>query len=233
MKCHMTTNYEITSIKQEKIPILRMEPETRGPLVVVVPSIFGIGSDVVEYAKTFSESGALVYVMDSFWREDSGSLPIPDGTSRAMKRMHQVDPENVVGDLICAVTHGRKQPLCNGSVILLGICFGGRFVIKATSSIKIQGLATWHGGGLLSVLHSSDLENVHVEMDFGETDSLIPLSDVQEIRNSLQYVQNIHIRTHANSGHGFTHTDTVKFNDKAARHARKGVLDLIDTFQSM
>ena len=229
----MTTNYEITSSKQEKIPILRIEPVTLGPLVVIVPSIFGIGSDVVEYAKIFSEAGGLVYVMDSFWREDSGPLPIPHEVSRAMKRMHQVDSENVIGDLICAVKHGKKESLCNGSVILLGICFGGRFVVKATAQTKVHGLATWHGGDLLSVLHASDLKNVHIEMDFGETDPLIPLSDVQKIRDSLQYVQNIQIRTHANSGHGFTHLNTMKYNDKAAQYARKGVLDLIDTFQNV
>lgn len=228
----MTTNFVITSGKQEKIPILRMEPTTMGPLVVIVPSIFGIGSDVVEYAKIFSKAGALVYVMDCFWREDSGPLPIPHGAPRAMKRMHQVDPENVIGDLICGVKHGLMESLCNGSVILLGICFGGKFVVKATEQTKIHGLATWHGGELLSVLHSSDLENVHIEMDFGESDPLIPLSDVQKIRASLHYVQNIHIRTHPNSGHGFTHLDTIKYNDKAAQHAKKGVLDLIEMFQT-
>ena len=232
MRCLVTTNYEITSSKQSRIPILRIEPKGVGPLVVIVPSIFGIGSDVVEYAKIFSQAGSCVYVMDSFWRESPGPLPIPNGSSRAMKRMHQVDPENVIGDLMCAIEHGRKESFCNGSVILLGICFGGKFVVKVTAQTKIQGLATWHGGDLLSVLHSSDLKKVHIEMDFGETDPLIPLSDVQKIRDSLQYVQNIHIRTHANSGHGFTHRDTVKYNKKASQHATKGVLDLIDTFQT-
>ena len=229
----MTTNYEIPSSTQVKLPIFRIEPQIMGPLIVIVPSIFGIGSDVVEYAKIFSQAGSCVYVMDSFWRESPGPLPIPNGSSRAMKRMHQVDPENVIGDLMCAIEHGRKESLCNGSVILLGICFGGKFVVKATAQTKIQGLATWHGGDLLSVLHSSDLKKVHIEMDFGETDSLIPLSDVQKIRSSLQYVQNIRIRTHANSGHGFTHMGTMKYNDNASQQAIHGVLSLIKTFQNM
>ena len=233
MRHCMTINYEIISSRQERIPILRIEPQSMGPLVVIVPSIFGIGSDVVEYARIFSKATALVYVMDSFWRKTPGPLPIPDGVSQAMKRMHQVDPENVIGDLMCAVEYGRKEILCNGSVILLGICFGGKFVIKATGQTKIQGLATWHGGDLLSVLPSSDLEKVNIEMDFGETDPLIPLSDVQKIRSYLRYVQNIRIRTHANSGHGFTHMGTMKYNDKAAQQSIDGVLDLINTFQTI
>ena len=71
----MTTNYEIISGKQERIPILRVESKKTGPLVVIVPSIFGIGSDVVEYAKVFSKAGGLVYVMDSFWRENGVLFP--------------------------------------------------------------------------------------------------------------------------------------------------------------
>ena len=73
--------------------------------------------------------------------------------------------------------------------------------------------------------------NVHVEMDFGEIDPLIPLSDVEKIRSSLTHIQNIHIRTHANLGHGFSHTDTIKYNDKASKQATKGVLGLINTFE--
>ena len=70
-------------------------------------------------------------------------------------------------------------------------------------------------------------------MDFGDTDPLIPLSDVQKICSSLQYVQNTRIRTHANSGHGFTHTGTMKYNDTAAKRSINGVLDLINKFQNV
>lgn len=229
----MATNYEINSHEQEKIPIFRVEPKSMGSLVVIVPSIFGIGPDVIEYAKVFSESGALVYAMDSFWREQPGPLSIPSGAPLAMKRMHQVNPDHVLEDLLCAIEHGRHESLCNGSVILLGICFGGKFVVKATAQTTVQGIATWHGGDLLSVFHSSDLEKVHVEMDFGENDPLIPLSDVEKILSALQYVQNIQIRTHANSSHGFTHKGTMKYNEEAAQQAVKGVLSLIKTCQTV
>ena len=228
----MATNYEITS-HQENIPVLRLEPKSMGPLVVIVPSIFGIGPDVIEYAETFSESGALVYAMDSFWREHPGPLSIPSGAPLAMKRMHQVNPDHVLEDLLCAIEHGRHESLCNGSVILLGICFGGQFVVKATAQTKIQGMATWHGGDLLSVLHQTDLEKVLVQMDFGDIDPLIPLSDVEQIRSALQNVQNIQIRTHANSTHGFTHKGTMKYNELGAQQAVKGVLSLIKTCQTV
>ena len=77
----------------------------------------------------------------------------------------------------------------------------------------MQGLATWHGGSLLSVLEPSMLDEVHIEMDFGEADLLIPLSDVEKIQALFRNHPNIKIRTHEKSGHGFTHTGTVKYNE--------------------
>ena len=48
------------------MPILRVEPTDPGPLLVIVPSIFGIGTDVVEYMLAFASEGALVYVLIPF-----------------------------------------------------------------------------------------------------------------------------------------------------------------------
>ncbi len=36
------------------MPILRVEPTDPGPLLVIVPSIFGIGTDVLDYAVAFA-----------------------------------------------------------------------------------------------------------------------------------------------------------------------------------
>ena len=99
-----------------------------------------------------------------------------------MKRMREVDSNQVSTDLISAIESGRGERLCNGDVLLLGICFGGQFVVQATQKGGVQGLVTWHGGSLLSVLEPSMLDEVHIEMDFGEADPLIPLSDVEKIQ---------------------------------------------------
>ena len=107
-------------------------------------------------------------------------LPIPNGVSQAMTRMHKVDPENVIADIMCAIDHGKKESLYVMGTLSFWELLWWKIVVKATAQTKIHGLATWHGGDLLSVLPSSDLENVHVEMDFGEIDPLIPLSDVEK-----------------------------------------------------
>ena len=57
---------------------------------MIVPSIFGIGTDVVDYAVAFANEGAL-YALIPFWRNAPGPLPIPSGAPQAMKRMREVD----------------------------------------------------------------------------------------------------------------------------------------------
>ena len=225
-------NHTIALSEHEVMPVLRVAPADKGPLLVIVPSIFGIGPDVVAYARIFAEAGALVYVLDSFWRESPGPLPIPSGAPKALKRMQEVDPDKVFTDVLSATAAGKTELSCNGSVILLGICFGGQFVVEAAKNGGVQGLATWHGGNLLSVLEPSTLEGIHIEMDFGEIDPLIPLADVQKIQEFFRNHNNIQIRTHETSGHGFTHTDTVKYNANAAVQAKNGVLKLIEKFRT-
>ena len=223
----MPTNYLLSSAQTESFSILRVPPARKGPLLVIVPSIFGIGPDVTGYAQDFAKAGALVYVLDSFWREDPGPLPIPSESRRAVRRMQAVDPDNVLADILTAVDHGRTDQSCNGSVILLGICFGGRFAWRAASKTPVQALAAWHGGGMLADIKQNTPEAAHLELDFGEADPLIPLSVVDQIRGILHGRENTHIRTHPNSGHGFTHTGTVKYNAQAAKHAKDAVLRLI------
>ena len=228
----MTTNFAVGTNQQESIPIFRALPKEPGPLLVIVPSIFGIGPDVIQYAESFAQAGALVYVLDSFWRVDSGPLPIPQGSRRAMQRMHMVDPRNVLSDVLSAIEYGKSDDLCTGSVLVLGICFGGAFAVQAASRMKIDGLATWHGGNLLSVLDPNALGNTHIQMDFGKVDPLIPITDVRTIQSALQHLKNVNIRVHEASGHGFTHTGTVKYNSLAAEAAQQGVLGLIETCHS-
>ena len=226
----MSTNCNIKLSSDELMPILRCAPKTPGPLLVIVPSIFGITPDVIEYAGCFQQSGALVYALDSFWRIHPGPLSIPSEAPAALKRMNEVDPETVLSDLLSAIEHGQKEDLCNGSVVLLGICFGGQYVVQAAEKTSVRGLGSWHGGHLLRAINPSMLKDVHIQMDFGAEDPLIPMSDVQKIRALLEHRPNVHIRTHPNSGHGFTHTNAPPHNANAAEQAKRGVLNLISTF---
>lgn len=208
------------------IPVERFAPSKRGPLLVIVPSIFGASPDVVEFAAEFAAAGAVVYVMDSFWREAPGPLRIGPDIEQAKRRMVRIDPEDAYADLLAVIDAGLGDDQCNGQTILLGICFGGQFVMRATQNRPISGLAAWHGAAMAPMLSPSALANTEVSLDFGANDALIPVTEVNAIRTALAG-QRATVRLHDGAGHGFTHRGTPKCVEAATTAAVDGVLGLI------
>ncbi|MEE2786706.1 MAG: dienelactone hydrolase family protein [Myxococcota bacterium] len=202
------------------------QPERPGPLVVIVPSIFGVTEDVEHYARWFSAEGALVYAMDPFTRDGQGPLRIPQDSAAAKARMGQISEDLVLKDLLATCARGLADEKCNGNLVLLGVCFGGRFVVKASQHLQPHGIAVWHGAGLTSEIDAERLSDTELSFDFGEDDPLIPLSDVDALRVSTVHL-NATIRVHAQCGHGFTHWGTEKCVRAAAEIAADAVVHMI------
>ena len=202
------------------------QPELPGPLVVIIPSIFGVTDDVQHYAKLFSDQGAVVYAMDPFYRDGQGPLRIPQDGAAAMTRMGQISDNMVLADLSVICERGLADEKCNGKLILLGICFGGRFVMKASQQITPDGIAVWHGAGLSDEIMPERLSTTELSLDFGANDPLIPLSEVDGIRASTSHL-NATIRVHEKCGHGFTHWGPEKCVRAAAEVAADAVMQMI------
>ena len=214
-----------------EIPVHRFAPATPGPLLAIIPSIYGVTPDVVHFARRFAADGALVYAIDPFWRSEPGPLHIPDDTQKALRRKQITTLADVTYDLVVALDTGLQDSECNGYALALGICFGGKPAVHAATHRHLHGIAVWHGAGLLSVLNNDSLRDTQISFDFGESDPLIPMSEVDAIAKCLPQ-HSTHIRTHPNAGHGFSHIGTVKYDDAAATRAQRGVSDLIRTFSS-
>lgn len=213
------------------IPVRRFVPEKPGPLLVLLPSIYGISPDVIAFSERFAQEGALVYAVDPFWRDSLGPLRIPEDTSMALQRKKESDPEQVYADLLAICEAGLQDEKSTGDLILLGICFGGKFALRAAQERSVSGLAVWHGSGLLPVLSSSALGDALVSMDFGAADPMIPTEEVEAIRRALE-AHASSIRLHDNAGHGFSHVGTSKCEDAAAEAAQEGVLHMICTVRA-
>ena len=206
--------------------MVTFSPERPGPLVVIVPSIFGVTDDVHHYAKLFLAEGALVYALDPFWRDGHGPLRIPQDGAAAMARMGQISDDTVLKDLLAMCARGLADEQCNGKLIVLGVCFGGRFAMKASQHIAPDGIAVWHGAGLLPEVVPERLAATELAFDFGAEDPLIPLGEVDALRSSTDHL-NATVRVHAHCGHGFTHWGTEKCVPAAAEVAAEAVVHMV------
>ena len=139
----------------------------RLPALVVVPSIFGPTPDLIALLTPLSER-ALVALPDPFWRKDGcGALPYVE-RARAVGRMQGFDPRRCTDDLAAVIDWARAHS--NGRVVLLGICFGGPFVLRFAAQGRLAAGVTWHGTRMENFLDRADEIRCPLRLHFGAAD---------------------------------------------------------------
>ncbi len=203
------------------LPLTIGRPAQPGPLLAIVPSIFGVGPDVEAWVARFAAAGALVAVFPPFWRQSTVAVDVERGArvALAQKRAHR--HEDTDADLAAVLRWGRAQPACNGRAVALGICFGGRFALRAAAAGELDAAATWHGGGLDALVGLAPQVRVPVAMDFGAADRLVPLEAVARIRSAFAEHPAVTVAVHPGAGHGFSHLGTRVGQPAAAEAAAR------------
>ncbi|NQV56809.1 MAG: dienelactone hydrolase family protein [Rhodospirillales bacterium] len=125
-----------------------------GPGVVIIPSIIGVASDIVDWADKLAAEGYVVSATDPFWRdEDSGNLEgQEDARDRAFARMGRVDQAVNVSDLEMLLNDLKSRPQCNGKVAVMGFCFGGAYAFLGAARLGIDAGIAFHSGKISPLL---------------------------------------------------------------------------------
>ncbi len=200
------------------------DPGLHLPAVVIVPSIYGVQTDLLAQMQELAEGGAWVAAMDPFYRERPGpwSYADPDG---AIERMQKTDLDAVYDDFLRLVKHARKEG--NGRVIGLGICFGGPFCFRAAGEGKLDGVVTWHGSRLDAFAAAAAKANVPFRLHFGADDRVVPPTQVKVVQKAFAGHSKTEIVVHPGAGHGFSHRDTRSFDPAAEGAAMDAVRDVL------
>ena len=223
----MTLSTVSLSVGSAELPLRVALPVRPGPLLAVVPSIFGVGPDVVGFAERFAAMGALVAVFHPFWRRSSEPSDVDRDARQALARKREHREADTLSDLEAVLNWGRIHPRSNGRTLALGICFGGRFAIQAAARGWVDAAASWHGGGIGGLCASAPEIRVPVAMDFGGADPLIPLEEVDRIRVAFQHHPRVTVAVHPGAGHGFSHVGTRAAEPAAAEAAALRVEGLL------
>jgi carboxymethylenebutenolidase len=186
--------------------VVKPEGTPRGA-VVVIQEIFGLTSHIRRVTEQYAAQGYVAIAPAMFDRlQKDVDLPytaIPEGIELMMK----LRDEQVLADAnaaIDAVAHA-------GRVGMVGYCWGGRVTYLSACHANIAAGVAYYGGGITQLL--GDKPRCPMMFHFGEKDSHIPLSDVEQIRKA--YPEGVYHLYPA--GHGFNCTDRVDF-DAASAH---------------
>jgi dienelactone hydrolase len=93
--------HHLLPVEQGELPITVARGDGTGPALVIVPSAFGVGSDLEAQMRELAADAGVVIAIDPFFREDAGPAPY-DARARVMARLQALDRERAHGDLRAA-----------------------------------------------------------------------------------------------------------------------------------
>ena len=207
------------------IPVLVGVPDGRAPAVAVMPPIWGLGQTAHRAGEALVEAGYVTYVMDPWNRSDPKGV-LTD-LSAALKRAGELDMQRCQADFRSVIKAAARDERCNGDVLALGICFGGRFALLAAADGVVAGAASWHGGWLSQVIDRAPKMRCPLSLHFGSADAMIPMSEVEQIRTAFDGRDDVEIVVHEGLDHGFTNIGTEAYDEAAHKAAQSGLQRLL------
>lgn len=198
----------------------------RGPAVVLLPSAFGVAADLEIQMLELAADASLVVAFDPFFRDDPGPAPY-DGMARVMARLRALDSERAYRDLRATIDWARGQR-GSPSVVLVGLCFGGPYTLRAAADGVVDGAVIWHGTRLEQHLDRAAEVRCPVRMHFGGADPFVPPAAVEAVRLAFQGSPNVRMTVHEGATHGFSHRAApAAYNAPAEQAGMESVRELL------
>lgn len=207
--------------------------------VLIWPDIFGIRPAFRAMGKRLAESGYSVLVINPFYRtkhaptaDKGAATPIPDVLPLAQtlnEKTHMTDAKAFIGWL-------DQQPSVdkNRKVGTQGYCMGGPMAFRTAAAVpdRVGGVATFHGGGLVT----KGADSPHLEAATSHAQFLICIASNDDMRAPSDKVAlketfakaNLpaEIEVYTGALHGWCPFDTSVYNEPQAEKAWSRLLVL-------
>lgn len=193
----------------------------KAPGILLITAIFGVDQEMRELADAWARDGFLVSVPDIFWRQTPG--PTADMTV-AFDRYGKFDPVQGMQDIEDLVRDLKSRPACNGKIAILGFCFGGRYALLGAARLGIDAAASFHGTLMGQHLHEVHRVTCPVSFHFGDADPVVPMDEVDAIRQAFAGRANADIGVYPGAGHNFAMPHKDGYHAAAAKASRERVL---------
>lgn len=200
--------------------------------VILFPPIFGIDAAAKAIADRWAARGYLVAVPDYFFRTAPGVLDRSEtGRKLAMERWKQMDADRVIEDMQSLVADLLRRPSCNGLLAALGYCAGGELAFLASTRLGAQAVATFHATHVDRHLDEAAKITGALSLHYGGNDSLVPISQVDAIREGLSSVPGVDINVYPGAGHGFSFPGQPSFHGIAATESDRRAQEVLSTLK--
>jgi carboxymethylenebutenolidase len=212
----MGLNVELTAADGHRLSGYRCDPagQPRGG-IVVIQEIFGVTRHIRALVDQYAAAGFLTLAPALFDRvERNVEVPYSDA-AKGFSYVKALKEEQLTLDLQAAI----ERVSSAGKVGVVGYCWGGLQAYLTAARTKVDAAVAYYGGGINQ--HTAHTPRAPIMFHFGEMDTHIPLSAVEQIKAAVP--QGIFYLYPA--GHGFNCTDRASFEPASAQLALDRSLD--------
>ena len=191
--------------------------------IVVLQEIFGVNVHIRDVCDGFAADGFTCIAPALYDRSSHKDceLGYEAGDMAAGRTLREeFSWDDTVRDVAAAVEVLAGEGLRVGSV---GYCWGGTISFLAGTRLGVSAAVVYYGGQI--VPYKDEKARCPMLMHFGEHDTGIPLSDVEQIR-AAQPEAAIHIY---DAGHGFNCDRRGSYDEAAAKLARERTVEFFNT----
>ena len=201
----------------QRIPGELALPEGEGPHpgVVLIPDVGGLSELYEEFAARLAGAGLVALALDKYSR---GEEPDLSSLETTLKFLRELPDPQVLGDVQAAIDYLAARPETAGRAIgLMGFCVGGKYTILSACSLRgIAAAVPWYGMLRVAEIDAANPEHPLEAIPrlgcpllaiFGEDDSLVPQTDVTELRRRAEASsRDVEIVVYPGAGHAFANS---------------------------
>ncbi len=188
--------------------------------LVVVQEIFGVNHHIRNVVDRFAAQGytALAPALFDRAQRDVDVGYDKEGIALGIEVRGKIKLEDTLLDLTAAIQHLKPA----GKIGMIGYCWGGS--LSFISAARLTGLSCAVGYyGSMIAAHAEEKPTVPVMLHFGEKDSGIPMTDVDNVRKARPEVE---IFTYP-ADHGFNCDERGSFHEESQKLALSRSLDFL------
>jgi carboxymethylenebutenolidase len=188
----------------------------KGPGILLLQEIFGVGSYLRAVAERLSSMGYTVLAPDLFWRVERHVALDHDqaGLERGYELVGRFDFEQGLADCEAALAHLRKLPETGGRAGVVGFCLGGSLAYLIATRYGPDVAVSYYGSGIADALGQPSDLRCPTLMHFGSEDPFISMESVNQIQEALASSDNVDIRIYS-AGHAFDNHEAPMFYNPA------------------
>lgn len=197
----------------------------RKPAVLILSEMFGLNGPMRELAQHYAARGHCTMVPDLFWRtETPGGLGYDErGFALAWARIKDFDIDTSAADMRLAAETLRREPSCNGKVVALGFCMGGRLAFVAAARSGVDAAIGLYGLNVSKHLAEVPAIGVPTHLHYGDKDQHVPLAEVEAVARGVAANPAITIWRYPEAGHSFFNKVRPTYDPAAAALAAERI----------